>query len=268
VQWCEERIAGRLRSLRIGTATFRAVRAGMPVADALAEAHAAAAFREMSPRRATAFLIELGDDLMAKGETALALPLYRKAAEAGDHGAVTTLVNWPGVRDDPAAMEAVYRAAIAAGDVSSLSSLAMLRARGGDHVQARELYQQGIDAGDIYSLLGYGTFLRKFGAPGELAGTIAECRQRADDDSHALALLGALLLTSPDGEAEAETVLRRGAELLENRSRSLLAAMLLDRGAVGEGSDLVQRLRATGDERVRVFAEGLAAEYELHPASE
>jgi hypothetical protein len=83
-------------------------------------------------RRVYAAHFAAGEGLLAEGKPDQALPLYRKAAEAGDHGAVEVVVNWPGVRDDPAAMEAVYRTAIAAGDVSSLPSLAMLRARLGD----------------------------------------------------------------------------------------------------------------------------------------
>ncbi len=77
--------------------------------------------------------------MSAKGEHAMAEALYRRAAEAGDRRAVVKLVNWPGVREDPAAMEAVYRAAIAAGDVESVASLAALRARQGDTAEARAL---------------------------------------------------------------------------------------------------------------------------------
>ncbi|WP_125802896.1 hypothetical protein [Actinoplanes sp. ATCC 53533] len=235
----------------------------MTVADALARGCATAAFREMSRRRAISFLLAVGDGLLAAGLPDEALALYRQAAEAGDHGAVRLVVNWPGVREDLAATEAVYRAAIAAGDLSSLSSLAMLRARLGDSVESRELYRRGIDAGDVHSMLGYGSFLRDFGEPGESADAVTRCRRLAADDSSALALLGALLLAAPNGEAEAEEVLRRGAALLENRSRSVLAALLLNRGAVDEASDLVQRVWATGEESVRAFVEGLAKEYKL-----
>lgn len=63
------------------------------------------------------------------------MPLYRKAAEAGDHRAVIRVVNWPGIRDDREAVEAVYRAAVAAGDLQSLSGLAGLRARQGDNTR-------------------------------------------------------------------------------------------------------------------------------------
>jgi hypothetical protein len=43
---------------------------------------------------------------------------------------------------------------------------------------------------------------------------------------------------------------------------------LLNRGAVGEASDLIRRLHAIGDEHVRVFVEDLAAEYALRPADD
>jgi hypothetical protein len=235
----------------------------MTVKEASATGYATAAFRAMSRRRAIAFLLAKGDEERAAGQAGHALALYRKAAEAGDHGAVTVVVNWPGIREDPAAAESVYRAAVAAGDLSSLSSLAMLRAQLGDKVEARELYRQGIDAGDVQSLLGFGSFLRNFGEPGELADMVTQCRLLAAGDSSALALLGALLLASPHGEDEAEAVLRRGAALLENRSRSLLAAVLLNRGAVDEASYLLQRIWATGDQRARAFVEGIAKEYEI-----
>ena len=78
-------------------------------------------------------------------------------------------------------------------------------------------------------------------------------------------MLAALLLTQPGGAAEAEAVLRRGAAVLDNRCRSLLAALLLDRGAVEEASQLIARLLATGDEYVHAYAEALAAEYDLKP---
>ncbi|BCY10231.1 hypothetical protein L3i22_053190 [Actinoplanes sp. L3-i22] len=263
VQWCERLVAGWVRPLRIGVAIFRAARRGTPLPDALADAYATAAFREMSRPRAIAFLLDMADSALRAGRPDEALALYRKAAGAGDHRAVRKVVNWPGVREDPAAMEAVYRAAVAAGDVTSLSSLAVVRARRGDGVESRELFQQGIDAGDIYSLLGYGTFLRNGGEPGEWAEAVEKYRRLADENSGALAPLGALLLVAPGGEAEAEVVLRRGAALLENRSRSVLAALLLNRGAVDEAAELIQRVRATGDEHARVFVEGLATEYEL-----
>ncbi|RLK22580.1 haloacid dehalogenase-like hydrolase [Micromonospora sp. M71_S20] len=53
------------------------------------------------------------------------------------------------------------------------------------------------------------------------------------------------------------------AALLENRCRCLLAALLLDRGATGEAAELVRRVRATGNDLVRRYAEQLAEEYEL-----
>jgi hypothetical protein len=113
---------------------------------------------------------------------------------------------------------------------------------------------------------GYAAFLSNCGDPGETGRAVEQCRQQvAAGETRALALLGALLLTQSGGEAkaEAEAVLRHGAVLLENRCRSLLAALLLERGTVGEAAELIERLRATGDEYVRAYAEALAEEYDL-----
>ncbi|SCG14946.1 hypothetical protein GA0070610_1170 [Micromonospora echinofusca] len=202
--------------------------------------------------------------MSAEGEHTIAEALYRKAAEAGDDRAVVKLVNWPGIREDPAAMEAVYRAAITAGDVQSVASLAALRTRQGDTAEARVLFTKAIESGDVNALTMYAAFLRNHGEPGELNEAIEHRRrQMAAGDTGALPILGALLLTAPQRQVEAEAVLRRGAALLENRCRCLLAALLSDRGATAEAAELVRRVRATGDDLVRSYAEQLAEEYEL-----
>lgn len=233
-------------------------------AEASAAGFARAVFRRASRPRAIAALVTEAEQMLAKGKPAVAEALYRRAAGAGSHHAVVELVNWPGTREDPAAVEAVYRVAVAAGDAHSLSGLAMVRARQGDSAEARELLQQAIEAGSVRALSEYAAFLHNFGEPGEAGKEVQRCRERMDGgETSALALLGALLLTEPDCENEAEAVLRRGAALLENRSRALLAALLLNRGAVSEATELVRRLRATGDEHVRSYAEHLAEEYDL-----
>lgn len=233
-------------------------------AETFAAVFARAAFRGASRPRAIAALVEAAEEMSAKGEYAAAEALYRKAAEAGDNRAVVKLVNWPGIREDPAAMEAVYRAAITAGDVQALASLAALRARRGDTVEARVLFTAAIESGSVSALTMYAVFLRNHGEPGELSEAIEHRRRQVTaGDSGALPVLGALLLTAPQRQVEAETVLRRGAALLENRCRCLLAALLLQRGATGEASELVRRVRATGDDLVRGYAEQLAEEYEL-----
>ncbi|GAB4052272.1 hypothetical protein GCM10028775_32760 [Catellatospora paridis] len=110
----------------------------------------------------------------------------------------------------------------------------------------------------------YAAFLRNHGEPGELGEAIEHHRsQVAAGDTGALPILGALLLKVPHGQVEAEAVLRHGAALLDNRCRCLLAALLLDRGATGGAAELVRRVRATGDDLVRGYAERLAEEYEL-----
>jgi hypothetical protein len=63
----------------------------------------------------------------------------------------------------------------------------------------------------------------------------------------------------PGHDNEAEAVPRQGAALLDNQSRCLLAALLLQRGATDEASDLIRQVLATGDEHVRSYVE----EYEL-----
>ncbi|MEV0431444.1 hypothetical protein [Micromonospora sp. NPDC050495] len=209
-----------------------------------------------------AALVQAAEEMSAKGEHAMAEALYRKAAEAGDHRAVVKLVNWPGIREDHAAMEAVYRAAITAGDVQSLASLAALRARQGDTAEARMSFAKAIESGSVSALTMYTAFLHNHGEPGELSEAIEHRRRQvAAGDTGALPNLGALLL--PHQQVEAEAVLRQGAALLENRCRCLLAALLLDRGATGEAAELVRRVRATGDDLVRGYAERLAEEYEL-----
>ncbi|WP_200213200.1 hypothetical protein [Micromonospora coerulea] len=233
-------------------------------AEAYAAGYARAVFRRANRLRAVAALVTEAEQNLAKGKPAIAEALYRRAAEAGSHQAVVRLVNWSGIREDRTAVEAVYRVAVAAGDVHSLSGLALVRARQGDTAEARELFQQAIEVGCVDALTGYAAFLRNFGDPGEASKEIQRCREEmAGGETRAVPLLGALLLTEPDCGNEAEAVLRRGAELLENRSRALLAALLLDRGAVSEASELVRRLRATGDEHVRLYAERLAKEYAL-----
>ncbi|RZU75452.1 hypothetical protein EV384_3994 [Micromonospora kangleipakensis] len=202
--------------------------------------------------------------MSVKGEHAMAEALYRKAAEAGDHRAVVKLVNWPGIREDRAAMEAVYRTAITAGDVQSWASLAVLRARQGDTAEARVLFTVAIESGSVNALTMYAGFLHNHGEPGELSEAIEHRRRQvAAGDTGSLPILGALLLTVPHRQVEAEALLRQGAALLENRCRCLLAALLLDRGATGEAAELVRRVRATGDDLVRGYAERLAEEYEL-----
>jgi hypothetical protein len=51
------------------------------------------------------------------------------------------------------------------------------------------------------------------------------------------------------------------------RSRSLLAALLLRRGAVDEASQLLARIRATATDHIRAYAEALAEEYDLDSAT-
>jgi hypothetical protein len=92
--------------------------------------------------------------------------------------AVVQLVNWPGIRDDLAAVEAVHRVAVTAGDVQSLSSPAMVRARQGDTAEARGLYQQAIEGGSVDALTSYAAFLPNFGARGAGRGDPAVPRTR------------------------------------------------------------------------------------------
>ncbi|MEV4465800.1 hypothetical protein AB0J51_19520 [Micromonospora echinofusca] len=233
-------------------------------AETFAAEFARVAFRRARRPRAIAALVRAAEEMSAEGEHAIAEALYRKAAEAGDDRAVVKLVNWPGIREDPAAMEAVYRAAITAGDVQSVASLAALRTRQGDTAEARVLFTKAIESGDVNALTMYAAFLRNHGEPGELNEAMEHRRRQMEaGDTGALPILGALLLTAPQRQVEAEAVLRRGAALLENRCRCLLAALLSDRGATGEAAELVRRVRATGDDLVRSYAEQLAEEYEL-----
>ena len=60
----------------------------MTAVEVLAAAWATAAFRQMSRPRATAFLLRMGDDFLAEGKSGQAVAPYRRATEAGDHGAV------------------------------------------------------------------------------------------------------------------------------------------------------------------------------------
>lgn len=238
----------------------------MTEAERAASAVAWVVSRKASRPRALASILAAADECVALGKPDVAVALYRRAAEAGDHCAVGRVVNWTGVRDGHEAVEAVYRAAIAAGDLLSLTGLANVRARQGDTTEGRQLYLQAIDAGVVWALTGYAAFLSNYGDPGETGRAIEQCRRQvAAGDTRALALLGALLLTQSGGEAkaEAEALLRHGAALLENRCRSLLAALLLERGTVGEAAELLERLQATGDEYVRAYAEALADEYDL-----
>ncbi|MEV4417868.1 hypothetical protein [Catellatospora sp. NPDC049609] len=232
--------------------------------DAYAIGLAQAAFRDAARPDAIATLLAAAQEADDAGRPELAAALYRQAAEAGDHRAVVRLVNRPGIREDRAAMEAVYRGAVAAGDVRSLAGLANVRARQGDPAEARKLYVRAVAAGDVAALTAYAAFLRNHGEPGEHERAIQAHRQRVDrGDAGALAVLGALLLAVPGGRAEAEAVLRRGAAVLDDRSRCLLAALLLNEGAVRVATELVERVRATGDELARAYADRLADEYEL-----
>ena len=233
-------------------------------AETFAASFARTAFRRASRPRAIAALVQAAEEMSAKGEYAAAEALYRKAAEAGDDRAVVKLVNWPGIGEDLAAMEAVYRSAVTAGGVQAVASLAALRARRGDTAEARVLFTVAIGSGSVSALTMYAVFLRNHGEPGEFGEAIEHRRRQvAAGDTGALPILGALLLTAPHRQVEAEAVLRRGAALLENRCRCLLAALLLDRGATSEAAELVRRVRATGDDLVRGYAERLAEEYEL-----
>lgn len=219
-------------------------------------------------RRAISFLLGNADALLQAGRSAEALTLYREAARAGHHDAVIRVINWPGIRDDDAVVEAVYREAIAAGDLRSLAGLADLRARLGDDVEARHLYRQGDQIDDPVALIGYGKLLARTLARPESADAVSRYRrQAAAGHGRALAILGAFLLATPGGETEAEAVLRHGTDLLDNRSRSLLAALLLRRGAVDEASQLIERIRATATDNIRAYAEALAKEYDLDSAT-
>ncbi|MCW3820780.1 hypothetical protein ONA91_40780 [Micromonospora sp. DR5-3] len=233
-------------------------------AETFATGYARGAFRRASRPRAIAALVQAAEEKSAKGEHAAAEALYRMAADAGDHRAVVKLVNWPGIRENHAAMEAVYRAAITAGDVQSSASLAALRARQGDTAEARMLFTVAIESGSVNALTMYAAFLHNHGEPGELSEAIEHRRRQvAAGDTGSLPILGALLLKVPHRQVEAEAVLRQGAALLENRCRCLLAALLLDQGATSEAAELIRRVRATGDDLVRGYAERLAEEYEL-----
>ena len=215
-------------------------------------------------RRAISFLLGNADALLQSGRSAEALVLYREAARAGHHDAVVRVINWPGVRDDDATVHAVYREAIAAGDLQSLAGLADLCARRGDEVEARRLYRRGEQIDDPVALIGYGRLLARTLSRPESADAVSRYRrQAAAGHSPALAILGAYLLAAPGGETEAEAVLRHGTDLLDNRSRSLLAALLLRRGAVDEASQLIEQIRATGTAYIRAYAEALAKKYDL-----
>lgn len=85
--------------------------------------------RKASRPRAVASMLAAADECAAMGKPDVAVALYRRAAEAGDHREVGRVVNWPGIRDDRETVEAVYRAAIAAGGLLSLTGLANVRAR-------------------------------------------------------------------------------------------------------------------------------------------
>jgi tetratricopeptide (TPR) repeat protein len=208
-------------------------------------------------------VVQAAEEMLAIGQHAVAVALYRRAAEAGDHRAVAKLINWPGIREDPAAKEVVYRPAIAAGDVRSLIYLATLRAQQGDIAEARVLYMKAIESGDVVALTNHAVFLR---AHGELSQAIEHHRHQVEiGTTDALPILGALLLIAPHGQVEAEAVLRQGAAMLENRCRCLLAALLLQRGAIDGAAELIRHVRTTGDELVSSYAEQLAEEYELPP---
>lgn len=235
-------------------------------AEARAAGYAMAVLGRGSRPRRIAFVLDRAGALLEAGRLDDALAMYREVARAGDHSAVVRVVNWPGIRDDNATVEAVYRQAIAAGDLRSLVGLAQLRERLGDAVEACRLFLQGDEIDDPAALMGYGGFLARTQSRSESAEAVLRYRrQAAAGDSHAFAVVGAFLLRSPGGQTDAEAVLRQGAALLDNRSRSLLAALLLNRGAVEEASQLIARLRATGTEYIRAYVEELAHEYEIDP---
>lgn len=163
--------------------------------------------------------------------------------------------------------QATERSNVRAGDLRSVAGLAGLRARLGDEVEAHHLCRQGDEIDDPVALIGYGQLLARTLSRPESADAVSRYRrQAAAGHRRALAILGAFLLAAPGGEAEAEAVLRHGTDLLDNRSRSLLAALLLRRGAVDEASQLVERIRATATAYIRAYGEALAKEYGLNSA--
>ncbi|MFV2017313.1 hypothetical protein [Micromonospora sp. LOL_023] len=227
----------------------------------------------MSGVRHSYSLLATADQFMTADRPADVVAFLQEAVKAGNHRAVTRMVNLPDIWRNPEAQESVYRAAVAAGDQLSLTGLASVRARLGDTAEARRLYLRAIEVGVVWALTAYAVFLRNHGGPGEADRVIEQCRRQVEaGDVGALPLLGALLLVVPDhqaeAEAEAEAVLRQGAAMLENRCRCLLAVLLLERGSVGEATELIERLQATGDEYVRVYVEDLIEEYDLHPGSD
>ncbi|MGW0359218.1 caspase, EACC1-associated type [Nocardia nova] len=134
---------------------------------------------------------------------------YRRAADAGDTGAMYSLGYLLEQRGNLAEAETWYRRAIEAGSTDAMFLLCLLLERRGEAAEAETVFRRGIEAGYTSAMFGLGHLL-------EQRGEVAEAEtwyRRAIEAGDTSAMFGLGYLLEQRGEAaEAETWYRRGFE--------------------------------------------------------